>query len=259
MSQYKGSFDNLKSRFLLYNKVCYDKRNEITVFYVNYLTLKYLTFLTGTHKKLSTDVYNKDNAAYKQYQRNVKKIKKLDTELNINLLATISNLLQSEENMDAAQCIGPSRWSHEYDTNNIDTSTLYSNTTQRRNIGEDEFEFENEVVENDGMESNFKIWNLEEENNIAPTHASAGEESTLDEEINVSDHSHDESEVDIQQCANCKRKQSRFLLEKYGESSHYCIQFVDRSSTNICHKKFKAEDVYSKINTSVSVEYVLCT
>ena len=160
--------------------------------------------------------------------------------------------------MDIAQCIGPSRWSHEDNTNNIDTSTLQSNTTQRRNRGEDDFEFENEVVENNGMESNFEIQNSEEENNIAPTHASAGEESTLDEEINVSEHSHDESEVDIQQCANCKRKQSRFLVEKYGESSHYCIQFVDRSSRNIVSRKFKAEDVSSKRITSTTVEYVLC-
>jgi hypothetical protein len=94
--------------------------------------------------------------------------------------------------MDVAQCIGPSRWSHEDNTNNIDTSTLQPNTTQRRNRGEDDFEFENEVVENDGMESNFEIRNSEEENNIAPTHAYAGEESTLDEEINVSEDNHDE-------------------------------------------------------------------
>jgi hypothetical protein len=47
-------------------------------------------------------------------------------------------------------------------------------------------------------------------------------------------------------------------MEKYGESSHYCIQFVDRSSTNICRRKFKAEDVYSKRMTSTTVEYVFC-
>ena len=164
----------------------------------------------AARKKSNTDAYKKDKSAFTQYQDNVKKIKKLETELNINVLATISNLLQSEENMDVAQCIGPSRWSHEDDTNNKDTSSLQSNTTQRRNIGEDDFEFENEVVENDGMESNFEIRNSEEENNIAPTNASSGEESTMDEEINISEHSHDESEVYIQQCTNCKRKQSRF-------------------------------------------------
>jgi hypothetical protein len=64
------------------------------------------------------------------------------------------------------------------------------NTTQRRNWGEDDFEFENEVVENDGIESNFEIQNSEEENNIAPTHSSAGDESILDDEINVSDDNH---------------------------------------------------------------------
>jgi hypothetical protein len=91
--------------------------------------------------------------------------------------------------MDVAQCIGPSRWYHEDDINNIDTSTLQSNTTQRRNRGEDDFECENDIVENDGIESNFEIRNSENDNNIAATHASAGEEFTLDEEINVSEHS----------------------------------------------------------------------
>ena len=59
--------------------------------------------------------------------------------------------------MDIAQCIGPSRWSHEDNTYYIDTSTLLSNTAQRRNRGEDDFEFENELVENDEIESNFEI------------------------------------------------------------------------------------------------------
>ena len=93
--------------------------------------------------------------------------------------------------MDVAQCFGPTRQFHEDNTNRIETSTLQSNTTQRRNRGEDEFEFENEVVENDGIESNFEIQNSEEENNIAPTHASSGDESTLDEKINVSEDNHD--------------------------------------------------------------------
>ena len=68
--------------------------------------------------------------------------------------------------MDVAQCIGPSRWYHEDDTNNIDTTTLPYNLSQRKNRGEDDFEFENEVVENNGMESNFEIRNSEVENNI---------------------------------------------------------------------------------------------
>jgi hypothetical protein len=124
LSQYEGSFDNLKSKYLLYLKVWHDKTNTITVFYVNYHTFKYFFYSQAYRNKSKTDVYKKDNLCFKLYQDNVKKIKKLETELNINVSATISNLLQSEENMDVAQCIGPSRWSHEDDTNNIDTSTL---------------------------------------------------------------------------------------------------------------------------------------
>ena len=167
------------------------KTNTITTFYVNYLTFKYSLYSQAYRNKSSTDAYKKDNLCFKRYQDNIKKIKKLETDLNINVSATISNLLQSEENMDVAQCIGPIGWSYEDNTNKIDTFTLQLNTTQRRNREEDDFEFENEVVENDGMESNLEIRNSEEENNIAPTHASAGEESTLDEEINASEDNHD--------------------------------------------------------------------
>ena len=54
--------------------------------------------------------------------------------------------------MDFVQCIGPSRWYHEGEINRIDTTTLPSNSSQRRYRAEDDFEFENEVAENDETE-----------------------------------------------------------------------------------------------------------
>ena len=65
LSQYEGSFDNLKARYLEYRKVCHDKNeyNHCITCQLSYIEILY--FASQAHRmKSNTDVYKKDNLAY---------------------------------------------------------------------------------------------------------------------------------------------------------------------------------------------------
>ena len=55
-----------------------------------------------------------------------------------------------------------------------------------------------------------------------------------------------ETEFPLLECANCKRCQSRYLLDTYSEESPYFIHFVTRESELISRRNFKNNNLYSK-------------
>ena len=85
-------------------------------------------------------------------------------------------------------------------------------------------------------------------NNFNNNSLDNGDTNNIDTENNI-----DNSEL----CYNCKRRQSAHLIQKYGESSPYAIQFIQQSNTNICQNKFKQIDIRTK-KYNATVEYYLC-
>ena len=61
----------------------------------------------------------------------------------------------------------------------------------------------------------------------------------------------------VHQCANCKRRQSNFLIQNYGKNSDYFIHFHIFLSEELKHRRFKSPDCRITRGTKIQ-EYMLC-
>ena len=59
------------------------------------------------------------------------------------------------------------------------------------------------------------------------------------------------------QCENCKRRQSKYLIDKYGSQSVYNFQIIQQSNRNIHMRKFKHPIITTKYHQT-SINHHLC-
>jgi hypothetical protein len=93
---------------------------------------------------------------------------------------------------------------------------------------------------------------ISDESNVSTSH---NNEISSRQDNESNDESIEETRLYDQQCMNCKRKQSHFLIQAYGDTSDYVIEFVTVPSSQLHRRKFKHTDL---IMNEVSVNYCLC-